>query len=181
MAPTKSFLPALAIAAAALGISACGMSTEQRDATMRFGRATSLYATLYTQSVLRVSNQVNQMRVADESIALASSSDRPDAGIFQAENAKQLTDVLRLAAALQDYGDALNAIAGARSADLEYGYLSRTWRGLWVASKAFASVPTPGSTLNIVTLPAEERFRRKTIERMLAAEAPDVSQGVRIP
>ncbi len=154
----------------------------QRDATSRFGRATSLYATLYTQSLLRVSHQINQMREADQSLTPAAAQDLGTAGEtrFQTQNAQQLGDLLRLAAALQQYGDALSRVAEARSADLESDYLSRTGRGLWVASKAFASVPTPGSTLTLVTVPAEERFRRKTIERMLAADAPEVSRGVQI-
>ena len=148
---------------------------------MRFGRATSLYASLYTQNVLQISTQANELKEAQ--LSLETSSDAQDieqelAQRFEAENAQELRSLLRLAAALQQYGDALTYLAESKSADVAYRYLSRTERSLWTASKAFASVPTPGSTLTLITTPAEERFRHKTIERMLAEDAPEVSDGV---
>jgi hypothetical protein len=167
--------------AVALALSACGMSTSQQDATLRFGRATSLYATLYTQNVLQISAQTNELREAKLSLETGASAHDLEKAVdqrFQVENAQQLRAVLRLAAALQQYGDALTYLAESKSSDVAQRYLSRTGRNLWAASKAFASVPTPGSTLTLVTTPAEERFRRKTIEHLLSEDAPEVSDGM---
>jgi hypothetical protein len=173
---------AFTMGAIAMAISACGMSTAQQDATLRFGRAASLYATIYTQNVLQVSAQANELREAKLSLGTSPSAQDVEKAVaqrFQVENERQLRAVLGLAAALQQYGDALTYLAESRASDVANRYLSRTGRNLWVASKALASVPTPGSTLTLITTPAEERFRRTSIQRMLAEDAPEVSDGMR--
>jgi hypothetical protein len=165
------------------------MTSEQRAATIEFGRALSMYGRLLTDETSHIRSQVKEMRV----LALSLPNDRSAALFSRGAYAKlsdglneqRLEKLVALGGGAERFGDSLARVADLHSSTADEKIFSYTAHNfVLVASslaEGLANVSVAAPAVNLITFMSTDAYRRRFIARTLAQTEPTVrSAAVRL-
>jgi hypothetical protein len=167
-------------AMACITLAACGPRSEQRAATITFGRALKTHGELLSEETTYVRTQITAMRALAMSLPSAQSAKLFQQGAF--ENIRtglsepRIQRMVQLGGAASDFGGSLARIADLSSSTADEKLFSTATRQLLLTAGGIgnlASGITIGApTVNLLTFLFTEHYRLKYLEETLPAVEP---------
>src|SRR5215469_12991089 len=166
------------------GLSACGLSAEQRSATITFGRALDDHGQLLVEETTYIRSEVKAMRVLAMSLPNSQSAnlfnqrayDNLAAGVAQ----PKIERLVQIGGAASEFGTSVAEVANLTSSTASEKKLSAATRQLALTAGAISEAAGGASmgssaTINFITFVSLEAYRK----RFLTHALPDAEPAVR--
>jgi hypothetical protein len=178
-----SLVPSLVLVAC-MGLSACGLSAEQRSATITLGHALDDHGQLLVEEGTYIRSEVKAMRVLSLSLPNSQSASLFNQGGYEnlaaGVEVPKIEYLVQIGGAASKFGRSVAQVADLTSSSASEKELSAATRQLALTAGAISEV-AGGSSLggaaavNLVTFISLERYRKRYLERAL----PDAEPAVR--
>ena len=181
--PLMARLAPSLILAVCTGLSACGLSSEQRSATIMFGRALDDHGQLLMEESTSIRSEVKAMRVLAMSLPNSQSAslfnraayDNLDEGVEQ----PKIERLVQIGGAASKFGESVAQVAELTSSTATEKKLSAATRQLALTagaiSEAAGGASVGGAAVNLVAFISLEAYRKRYLTQAL----PDAEPAVR--
>ena len=172
------------ILAVCMGLSACGLSAEQRSATITLGRALDDHGQLLVEEGTYIRSEVKAMRVLALSLPNSQSAslfnERAYENLAAGVEVLKIEHLVQLGGAASKFGRSVAQVADLTSSSASEKQLSAATRQLALTAGAISEAAGGTSVggaaaVNLVTFMTLERYRKRYLERAL----PDAEPAVR--